>query len=282
MSKPAEFVIRPKSTGIIAMLLDLWRYKRLVVYFSARTVRMRYKETILGWLWLIIRPLIPALISTVIFGKLAQFPSDDVPYLVFFFTGMSLWTLFNTALLYATRSMRLNRRLVTKLYFPRIIIPLTSIAPFVLEFFINIAVLIGIFILFYVRTGVCYVSFRPALLLCGIFFLATLILAWGIGFVTSILNAQARDVRFTLPFVLNMWYFITPVIYPLSFIPEKWRPLAILNPMTAIVEGFKWSILGRGELNIWYVVYSLVLVLLVFAGGLYFFSRAEAKFIDSM
>lgn len=274
-------IILPQTPSIRTSLLGLVGSRRLLFYFAARMIRMRYSGTILGWLWLFIRPLITALFFTVVFGNLIKMPSDEIPYLIFFFSGMIVWSFFSGALLFMTRSLRSNKRLITKLYFPKIIVPIASVAPFLLELLIYGTVFIGVILFYWLGKGVFYLDIRPAFLWSIYFLLLTFLLMVGIGLWTSVLNSQARDVRFTLPYVLQMWFFITPVIYPLSLVPEEWRWLIPFNPMAVAVEGFRWSLLGVGGVSGTDMAAAGIQILLVFLSGVWFFSKAEAKLADS-
>lgn len=277
-----EIVIESRSSNIFRNLLGIWKYRHLLSYLAFRITRQRYKETVLGWLWLVIRPLVSGLLFTIIFGEITKVPSDGVPYFLFILAGMSLWNFFSNSLVFVTRSLQLNRRLITKLYFPRILVPLASVMPFVIEFFITILLVIGIAIFYYFKEDKFYICLRPELAFSLLFITLTFIFLLGISFWTSVLNSQARDVRFTLPYIMQMWFYITPVIYPLSHVPEKWQWLVNINPMTTIIEGFKWSILGVGELNIDYVIISSGIIFLAFLSGIWFFSKAETKFVDNL
>jgi len=278
-----EVIIKPAAkTNIFHTFTDLWRSRHLVSYFSVRFIQQRYKGTFLGWGWLIIRPLLPAFLSTLIFGKMAKIPSDDVPYMLFFFTGFAIWNMFTTALVFMTRSIRNNRRLFTKLYFPRVIVPITSIAPVLIEFLVTFVMLFIIAAFYFIKEGRFYLNFSPGFFMAGYFVLMAILLIIGVGLWTAVLNAQNRDVRFGLPYFLQGWVFVTPVIYPISFVPQQWKWLVYLNPMTVIVEGYKWSILGKGEVNLAYGLLNVLIVILVFMSGIWFFQKAETAFVDSL
>lgn len=276
-------VIEPRRAGLLMRVLELWRHKHLLRFFMGRSVRARYKETVLGWLWLLIRPLIPALVYATVFGQLAEFPSDGLPYIVFLFPGLGLWSLFTTSLIFITRSLRGNRQLITRLYFPRMIVPAASIAPALIEFLVHLTVFGGILVYYLLKPGgQFHLRLDAGLLAAGFFVLLTIVFVIGIGLWTSVLNAQARDVRMTLPYILQMWFYLTPVIYPLSFLPEGWRGIAALNPMAILVEGFRWSLLGTGDLSWADMVPALGIIGLTFLSGIWFFGKFEARFVDSL
>lgn len=274
-------VIEPRSPGVLISLRDTWASRRLLYFFGARMTRLRYSGAVLGWLWLFIRPLITALFFTMIFGQMAKLPSDGSPYLVFFLAGMIVWNFFSSALLFMTRSLRSNRRLITKLHFPKMIVPLASIAPFALEMLIWCAVFGAVLVYYRVVSGVMYLQIWPELVWAAFYLGLAVLLLVGIGLWTSILNSQARDVRFTLPYVLQMWFFITPVLFPLSLVPDAWRWLTPFNPMAVAVEGFRWSLLGTGGVEGWSILVAAVEAVLIFLSGVWFFSKAEAKLADS-
>lgn len=276
-------VIEPPRTRLPDRTGELWRNRHLLLFFASRSVRNRYKETVLGWLWLIIRPLVPALLFATVFGELAKFPSEGLPYMVFLFPGLGLWGLFSFGLLMVTRSLRANRRLLTKLYFPRIIVPLASLAPCLVEFLVHTGVFVGILLVYLARDGVFYLGVGPRLLAALAAVGGTCLLVLGFGLWTSVLNAQARDVRMTLPYVVQLWFFATPVLYPLSFVPAPYRAWAPLNPMAALVELFRWGLFGKGGLD-WTIDLTLAVVALtvVVGSGLWFFYRYETRFVDSL
>jgi len=276
-----EVIIEPRTPSVLTSLKDTWASHHLIYFFGARMIRLRYSGALLGWLWLFIRPLVTALFFTMIFSKMAKLPSDGSPYLVFFLAGMMVWSFFSNSLLFMTRSLRSSRRLITKLHFPKMIVPLASIAPFGLEFLIYVVVFGAVLGYYFITDGVLYLLFRPELLWSFFYLLIVLLLLVGIGLWTSILNSQARDVRFTLPYVLQMWFFITPVLYPLSLVPERWKWFTHLNPMAVAVEGFRWSVLGTGGVTSLDLSLATIQSIAVFLSGIWFFSKAESKLADN-
>jgi len=275
-------VIEPQKYGIFPDLKQLWEYRHLISYFSMRYVKRRYQSTVLGWPWLILRPLISAIIFTVVFHNIANISSGEVPYMLFFLCGICLWDFLEISILFATRSLRADRRLITKLYFPRIIIPLASIAPPLVELVVYGGLIITVTLYYYVTTAVFYLDIRPASIIAILFILLTMMLCLGIGFFSSVLNAQARDVRFSLPYVMRIWMFITPVVYPLSSVPQSYRWITALNPMTSIIEGFKWCLLGNGEISIAGCLFSAIVIICVFLAGAWFFNKYESSSVDRL
>jgi lipopolysaccharide transport system permease protein len=258
---------------------EFWRYRRLILYFGPRYVRQRHAGTVLGFPWLVIRPLITSVLFTVVFGGLGL-TAGPVPYFLFSLTALSVWGAFEASLHFTTRSMRSERRLVTRLYFPRAILPVSSVAPALVEFGVATCVVLGASAYFWARDGVLYLAWTAPL---AFFFAANAVaLAIGVGFLTSVWNAQAKDVRYSLPFVLRIWFFLTPVIYPASHVPDKWRWLLSVNPMTGVVEGYKWAVLGIGAPTVGEVAYSSAVILMVVAFGAAYFAAEEHQSVDRM
>jgi len=268
--------------GAGARLSEVWRYRGLLVYFSRQILLDQVRQSPLSWLWLILRSGAPIVVTAFVCGEGARFGSGEVPYLLFLIVGMTGWNLFEFSLLAATRSMSQHSRLLTRVYFPRLILPVASTAEGVLRFGV-LALLVLVVLLYYLVTqGRWYVQARPELLLS----LAAVLLAWlfavALGLWTSALDAPSRDVRYSVRYFLRFWFFLTPVLYPLSLVPERWQWLMWLNPMTGIVETFRWSLLGVGELSLPSLAASLGLLVIVGIGGLLFFGRAEASLLDSL
>lgn len=275
-------ILQPVEPSMLANLRACWRYRKLLFYFSQRMTRMRYKGTILGWLWLFIRPIVVALCFTMVFGNLAKMPSDGLPYIVFFFSGMMVWLLFSNGLMFTTRSLYANRSLITKLYFPKIIVPIASLTPNILDFAIFVgafALLLGYFWLYH---DVFYLQIGSGLLLSLFLLFMTMVFVVGLGLWTSVLNSHAKDVKFTLPYLLQMWFFVSPVIYPLSLIPDQWLWTVHLNPMAVTIEGFRYGLLGTGGVSLTEIAVASFQILLVVWSGLWFFGKAEAKMVDAL
>ncbi len=277
-----RILIQPRAASFSFLLGELRQYRHLFPFFAGNFIKARYRKTSLGWLWLVIQPLVPALVSAAVFSSLLKVPSDGVPYILFFLAGMSVWSLFANSLAMVTRSLGSGSRFITKLYFPRVIVPITSLAPAVVQFLVNFMVLVGACIFFSVSDGKAYIGTGPRLFLFPLFVFLAAFFALGIGLWTSVLNSQTRDVRFGLPYALQVWSFATPIIYPLSLVPEKWRFAAMINPMTPVIEGFKWSFLGRGHMDAASLSAGVLVILLVFVSGAWFFHRSQAKFIDNL
>jgi len=277
-----EVVIEPRAAGVGERLRELWRYRRLLGYFGDRAVEKRTARTLLGRAWLVLRPAMDIGIKAFIFGVVLGVPSGAVPYLLFFLVGMTIWYLFDYGLLWSTRSIEMNRRLVTKLYFPRLLLPLASVKPALLEFGVC-CILIAVAILGYgIVDGEWYLSLEPRLLLAPAAVLLCLALSTAIGLFTSVLGATTRDMRFSLRYITGFWFYVTPVIYPVSLLPDYAQPIAQVNPLTPIVEMFKLGLLGEGEVEPLAVVTLLAVIAVVGVAGVRYFVRAEASSVDSI
>jgi len=266
-------VIRPSSGFVPLNLRELWEYRELLYFFTWRDVKVRYKQTVLGVAWAVIQPIFMMLIFTLFFGRLAKIPSDGLPYPIFAFTALLPWQLFSRALTDASTSLVANERLITKAYFPRLLVPASAVMASFVDFAIALVLLVGL-MLFY---GIVPTM---AVLTLPLFILLALMTALGVALWLSALDAQYRDVRYTLPFLTQFWLFATPVVYPASLVPEGWRLLYGLNPMTGVVEGFRWALLGKGGGMEPMLAVSVIASMAIFVGGLYYFSRMEKNLAD--
>jgi lipopolysaccharide transport system permease protein len=251
----------------------LWQYRELLYFLVWREVKVRYKQTVLGVLWAIIQPLMAMVVFSIFFGRLAGMPSDGVPYPVFAFCALLPWQLFAFSLVESSTSVVVNQRLLTKVYFPRLMMPIAAVAVGVIDFTVAFAVLLGM---------MAYYGIVPGLqaLTVPVWVLLAIATALGIGFWLSALNVKYRDIRYTLPFLSQIWLFATPVAYPTSIVPEAWRPVFAINPMVGVVDGFRWALLGTAESPGVTVAISSLVVLIVMVGGLYYFRRTERTFAD--
>lgn len=235
--KPLVVIERSKS-WVALNLRGLWAYRELLYFLIWRDLKVRYKQTLLGASWAIIQPLIAMIVFTYFFGKLARVPTDGVPYPVFFYTGLLLWTYFSNSLISGANSLVGNANLITKVYFPRLIIPSAAVLAGLLDFAIASVLLIGLLIYYDIGVTIRYLMLLPLVALATV-------LALGFGIWLSALNVRYRDVRYALSFMVQIWLFLSPVIYPSSVVPEEWRWLMVMNPMTGIIEGFRASLFGR-------------------------------------
>lgn len=279
--KEKVIYLRPSRGWSAINLHDLWNYRELIYFLIWRDIKVRYKQTALGAAWAIIQPFFTMVVFTIFFGRLAGVPSDGVPYPIFSYTGLLPWGLFTKALSDAGRAMISNRAMITKVYFPRLVIPLASVLSGLLDFSIAFLVLIGM-IVYYNNVPGDYetITITPAILTLPLFILLALVTALGVGLWLSALNVKYRDINYIIPFLTQFWLFITPVAYPASMVPEEWQWLYALNPMTGVVEGFRWAVLGTsGGLDGMLAVSSTISVLLLIS-GLFYFRRMERTFAD--
>jgi lipopolysaccharide transport system permease protein len=264
--------IRPSRSWVALDLKELWAYRELLYFLTWRDVKVRYKQAVLGIAWAVIQPLATMVIFTVFFGKLAKIPSDGIPYPIFSYAALLPWMFFLNAVTNSTNSLIGSANLITKVYFPRLIIPGAAVVAALVDFAIAFVVFVGLFG-YYRYTLTWNALFFPVLVLL------TVLLALGVGLWTSALNVKYRDVRYALPFLLQLWMFATPVIYPSSLMPERWRWVLAVNPLTGIIEGFRACLLGRplmwGPLG-----YSAVITVLVLIYAAFHFRRTERQFAD--
>jgi lipopolysaccharide transport system permease protein len=251
----------------------VWAYRELLYFFVWRDVKIRYKQTAIGVLWVVLQPVLNMLVFTLFFGRLAKLPSDGLPYPVFYFAALVPWTYFSYALAMATNVVVDNQRLITKVYFPRLILPISATLSGLVDFAIGFVVL-ALFTFVYGIRPTLAALWLPVLLLLAVF------TALGVGLWLSALNALYRDVRYVIPFVIQFWMFASPVAYPSSLVPARWRWLYGLNPMAGVIDGFRWAITGRGQSPGLLLLVSSAVVALVFLGGLFFFNRMEGTVAD--
>lgn len=275
-----RWTIEPLAGGVRPRVREVWQYRRLALFFGRKALQKLYARTKLGWLWLFIRPLFPLLTKTIIFGGMLGVGSEGVPYFLFLVTASTVWELFSSALMWGTRSLELNRGLLRQIYVPRLIMPLAMMTPAFLTFLIYLGVLIVALAWYGVAEGRLYLNAGPDLLWAAVAAVLAVLLAFAIALWTSVPAMAARDIRFTLGYVLGFWVFLTPVMYPLSTVPPEWRPWMLLNPMAPIVEAFKFGVLGIGSPERWPLGVSAGVIALILVSGLLFFVRAEADAAD--
>lgn len=266
-------IIDSKPNWFSLQLSDLIRYRELLFFLTWRDIKVRYKQTFLGMLWALLQPLLTMLIFSVIFGSLAKLPSEGIPYPIFTYVALLPWQLFAFALTNSSNSLIGNQNLVSKVYFPRLIIPVASILPALVDFAISFVVLMGMLIYYQIPVTIKFLSLP-------FFLLLAVVSALAIGLWLSALNVEYRDIRYVVPFLTQFWMYATPVAYSSSLIPEKWRLLYALNPLTGVVEGFRWAILGqKGSVGglIW--VSTMIIVVLLISGIVYF-KHMEDTFAD--
>lgn len=276
------WVIEPRQHGVLDRIRELWRYRYLWWYFAADTMTSQFRRSKLGWVWLLARVAGPVGLNAVVFGGVLGVESGGPPYFLFFLCGTTTWVLFERTLLFVTRSLERNRKLVTKVYFPRLILPMSAVAPGLMYLLILLLVTIGTVIYFYNKEHVWYITLRPELLVSVAAILLSLAFTVAVGLWTSVLQARYRDIRYGLRYVTPFWMYFTPIIYPATAIPEQWRWLVAINPMAPVVEMYKWGTLGQGHLTVAGVATSLTLIALTMVSGIWFFNREEAASIDTL
>jgi lipopolysaccharide transport system permease protein len=271
---PDLVVIKPVKGWVPLNLRDLWLYRELIYFLTWRDLKVRYKQSVLGVIWAILKPTMTMIIFTIIFGNFAKIPSDGVPYPIFSYSGLLPWEFFAAALTVSARSMLTSGGMVSKIYFPRIIVPLSSVMANLVDLLIAFVILIGMMI-FYKIPLTINVLWLPA------FILLAMITAIGVGLWFSALLVMYRDINYLLPFITQLWMFISPVVYSSSMIPEKWRWLYSINPMSGVVEGFRWALLGTQQsISGGMVAISSAIALVIFISGMFFFRRMERIFAD--
>lgn len=265
-------IIEANRNSLWLDLQKLWNYRDLLFVLTVRDIKVRYKQTALGILWVIIQPVLMMIFFTLIFGRLAGMPSDGIPYPIFAYAGLLPWTFFSNALNGSANSLVGNSSLITKVYFPRMIIPIASVGAVLVDFLIAFGLLI--LLMFYYGIGLSI-----NILMLPVLAFLTALAAIGVGMWMSALNVKYRDVRYALPFITQFWMFATPIIYPSTLIPEKWRWLLKLNPLTGIIEGYRSAIFGR-PFDLAGLGISIGIIIIVLLYSIYAFRRMERSFAD--
>jgi lipopolysaccharide transport system permease protein len=277
-----KWVIEPVGEGVAARASEFWRYRRVLWFLSVQNIKESYQGYTLGIGWLFVRPLMPILISTFIFGNLLNVPSDGLPYFLFFLAGQASWTVFERSLLNVTKSLAQGSRMLKKVYFPRLMAPISSMSISVVWFGIFTGLLILACVYYFFKDGVWYLRLGPQLLLAPLCVLASLVLSLGIGLFTAVWQLRFRETRYSIRYFTRFWSYLTPVIYPMSLVPPEHRWLIYLNPMAPLVETFKWSLFGVGTFPVVPLLSALGVIAIVLLAGLRYFSRMEASAVDRM
>ncbi len=274
--EPATIYIKP-SHGLAALnLRDLWVYRELIFFMVWRDVKVKYKQTLLGMAWAVIQPVMTMLVFTFLFGTVAKLPTDGIPYPVFSFTALLPWGLFVTALNQGSRSLVAHNNMVTKIYFPRLILPMSAVFAGLVDFAIAFVILVALMVYYHVTPAWNLVWTLP------LFLLLALVAALGVALWLSAINVKYRDVNQALPFLTQFWLFATPVAYSSSVISPKWQIVYSLNPMAGVVNGFRWALLGSGngpDVALWV---SAAISILVLVTGLFYFRSTEKTFADTI
>ena len=268
-----RLIIEPSKGWVPLRLRELALYRELLYFLTWRDIKVRYKQTVLGASWAIIQPFFTMVIFSLFFGRLAGVPSDGVPYPIFSYAALVPWTFFSNGLTQTSNSMVTNAHLIKKVYFPRLVIPISGVLSGAVDFVIAFAVLL-LLMLFYGIYPTINVLWLP------LFLLLAFITALGVGLWLAAMNVQFRDVRYAVPFLISLWLFATPIAYSSSLLPEPWRTLYGINPMAGVVEGFRWALLGTDTSPGPIILVSSLTAIIILIGGLYYFRRMEKTFAD--
>ena len=270
---PSSLRIEPPRGWFELRLNEVWQYRELLYFFVWRDVKVRYKQTVIGIAWVVLQPVMTMGVFTLFFGRLARLPSDGLPYPVFYFSALVPWAYFSTALQSCTNVVVDHQRVITKVYFPRIILPLSAVFSGLVDFAIG-------FVVLFVVTAIYSIKPTLAALWLPVLLLLAVLTALAVGLWVSALNAIYRDVRYIVPFLVQFWMFASPVAYPASLVPLRWRWLYGLNPMTGVIEGFRWAITGQGTAPGLVLLASAGMVLVMLFGGLIYFNKMESTIAD--
>lgn len=271
---PRHVVRIQASSGWAPLRLgDLWHYRELIYFLAWRDIKVRYKQTLLGAVWALLQPALLMIVFTLIFGVVAKIPSEGLPYPLFAYAGLLPWQLFAFSLQESSASLLANERLISKVYFPRLIIPISSAVVSLIDFMVSMTLLV-LLLLWYAVPLSLTVLLAPGFVMLG--FTG----AVAIGLSLAAVNVRYRDVRYTIPFLTQLWFFATPIAYPASALPEPWRTLVGLNPMAGVVEGFRWSLLGTSAPSVSLIVTSVLVTFVTLFAGLFYFRRMERTFAD--
>jgi lipopolysaccharide transport system permease protein len=270
---PVIVRIEPPRGWLDLRLGEVWAYRELLYFFVWRDIKVRYKQTVIGVAWVVLQPLLTMGVFTLFFGRLAKLPSDGLAYPVFYFTALVPWNYFSTALQSCTAVVVDNQRVITKVFFPRLVLPLSAVVSGLVDFAIGFVVLGIVLAIYGIRPGLAAL-WLPVLLLLAV------LTALGVGLWMSALNALYRDVKYVVPFLIQFWMFASPVAYPSSLVPQRWRWLYGLNPMAGVIDGFRWALTGHGQPPGALLLASSGMVVAVVLGGLFFFQRMEGAIAD--
>ena len=275
-----DFLIKPKTGWLDINLGEIYRYRDLIYLFVKRDFVTFYKQTILGPLWYIIQPLVNTLVFTIIFGKVANISTDGTPPFIFYMVGTVAWSYFATCLQLTSNTFVKNAQIFGKVYFPRITIPVANVIIALLQFGIQFIVFLG-FLLYFLWQG-ADVHPNALIFVMPLILLQMAVMGLGFGILISSLTTKYRDLTFVMTFAIQIWMYATPIVYPLSVVPEKYRLLVALNPMTSVVESFRAAFLGTSSIELAHIAISVTMTLLIFIAGIIMFSRIEKTFIDTV
>jgi len=265
-------VIEPQKGWRALNLRELWAYRELLMVLTQRDIKVRYKQTVLGVAWAVIQPLLTMILFSIVFGRLAKIPSDGLPYPIFVYAGLLPWTFFANALSASGNSLVGQQHLISKVYFPRLIIPLSSVGTGLIDFAVSAVILLALMLYF-------GIGWSSHLLAVPLLILAVIFIALGVGTLLSALTVSYRDFRYVVPFMVQFWMYATPVVYPASLFPEKWRWVLFLNPMAGLIEGFRSAFLSQ-PFDWTGIAISMVVAAAVFVCGVFYFEKMERRFAD--
>jgi lipopolysaccharide transport system permease protein len=268
-------VIKPASRWPRLDLAELWHYRELLARLVWRDVVVRYKQTSIGVAWAIIQPFLTMVVFTFIFGRFANFPSKGIPYPIFTYSALLPWTFFASAVALSSASIVSNASLVTKVYFPRVLLPLAGVTVPIVDFFLAFSVLVGLMVWFTIGPTL-------AVLLAPLFLVMAGVAALGVGLFLAALNVRYRDVPYAIPFVIQIWLYLSGVVYAISALPQKWQWVLALNPMTTVISGFQWGVVGTSAPELGKSLVGLAATAVIFLIGLAYFRRSEPRFADTI
>jgi len=273
MNLKNQIIIEPPSGILNINIKEIWHYHELLYFLIWRDIKIRYRQTLLGAIWAMLQPILTMVVFSIIFGNFAKLPSDGVPYPIFTFVALLPWQLFSTSLSRSSESVVGESKLLTKIYFPRLIIPISSVGAGIVDFLISSLILIFLLI-FYSIPITWKLLAMPFLILLAI------LSALSVGIWFSALNVKYRDIRYTIPFLVNAWMFATPIAYSATLVPDQWRTIYGLNPMVGVIEGFRWMLLDKPFPDLNMFIISILIMLLLLISGLIYFSNLENYFAD--
>jgi lipopolysaccharide transport system permease protein len=272
---PGTIRIQPSKGWSALNLAELWQYRELIYFLAWRDIKVRYKQTIIGIAWVLLQPLAMMAVFWLLFGRMAKLPSDGLPYPLFVLVALLPWQFFSRVISESTNSLITDQRLITRVYFPRLVVPIATGLTALMDFALAMILVAVLMLLFGIVPG-------PTLLLLPLVVILMVAAALGVGFWLSALNVEYRDVMHAIPFLVQFWFFVTPVVYSSSLLPEPWRLLSGLNPMTAVVDGFRWCVLGAGSGLSLTSAISGSIAMALFISGMIWFRRRERSFVDSL
>jgi lipopolysaccharide transport system permease protein len=271
--RTAPLTIEPPSRWQALDLGEIWHCRELVYFLTWRELRVRYKQTFFGGAWAVLQPFLTMVVFTLVFSRLIKVPSEGIPYPVFSYAALLPWTFFATAMARAGNSLVQDPNLLSKVYFPRLALPLASVSAMLVDFGIAFVILLGMLVFYGIVPGV-------AVLTLPLFLALAYLTAISVGVWLSAINVKYRDITYVVPLLSQFWLFLTPVAYPITLIPEEWRVVYGLNPMVGVVEGFRWALFGTESAGVGTLLVSTAVVLVLFVGGLFYFRRTEREFAD--